>query len=136
VTDSPVTLSGNLTRDPELRFTTNGTALATFGLAVNRRKKVGDTWEDEVSFFDVVAWQTLAENVAESLTKGTRVVVTGSLTQRSWETDSGETRSRVEVVAAEVGPSLRWASATVDRNERRTPTGGTGGGFRPGEEPF
>jgi single-strand DNA-binding protein len=136
VTDSPVTLSGNLTRDPELRFTTNGTALATFGLAVNRRKKVGDTWEDEVSFFDVVAWQTLAENVAESLTKGTRVVVTGSLTQRSWETDSGETRSRVEVVAAEVGPSLRWASATVTRNERRTPTGGTGGGLRPGEEPF
>ncbi len=130
MTDSPVTLAGNLTRDPELRFTTNGTALATFGLAVNRRKKVGDTWEDEVSFFDVVAWQTLAENVAESLTKGTRVVVTGSLTQRSWETDS------VEVVAAEVGPSLRWASAAVTRNERRTPTGGTGGGFRAGEEPF
>ena len=136
MTDSTVTMTGNLTRDPELRFTTGGAALAKFGLAVNRRRKVGDQWEDEVSFFDVVAWRELAENVAESLTKGLRVVVTGTLTQRSWETDTGEKRSRVEVQATEVGPSLRWASAQVTRNERRTPTADTGDTYRAGEEPF
>lgn len=133
MTDSTVTLTGNLTRDPELRFIPSGAAIATFGLAVNRRRKVGDQWEDEVSFFDVVTWRELAENVAESLTKGTRVVVTGYLTQRQWETDDGEKRSRVEVQAAEVGPSLRWASAIVTRNERTAPAAT---GYRPGEEPF
>lgn len=136
MTDNTVTLIGNLTRDPELRFTTGGAALATFGLAVNRRRKVGDGWEDETSFFDVVCWRELAENVAESLTKGLRVVVTGYLTQRSWENDNGEKRSRVEVQANEVGPSLRWASAEVARNERRTPAAGYADGSRPGEEPF
>lgn len=130
MTDTSVHMTGNLTRDPELRFTASGVALATFGLAVNRRRKVGDDWEDEVSFFDVVAWRDLAENVAESLTKGTRVVVVGTLAQRSWETDTGDKRSRVEVVADEVGPSLRWASAQVARNERKTPERGRG------EEPF
>ncbi len=124
-----VELIGNITRDPELRFTPSGAAVASFGLAVNRRWRNQQTneWDEQVSFFDVVCWRELAENVAESLTKGSRVIVTGRLEQRSWETDQGEKRSKVEVIADEVGPSLRWATAQVTRNERRD--GGSGGGF-------
>lgn len=124
-----VELIGNITRDPELRFTPSGSAVASFGLAVNRRWRNQQTneWDEQVSFFDVVCWRELAENVAESLTKGSRVIVTGRLEQRSWETDQGEKRSKVEVIADEVGPSLRWATAQVTRNERRE--GGSGGGF-------
>ena len=124
-----VELIGNLTRDPELRFTPNGAAVANFGLAVNRRWRNQQTneWDEQVSFFDIVCWRELAENVAESLTKGSRVMVSGRLDQRSWETQEGDKRSKVEVVADEVGPSLRWATAQVTRNERRE--GGGGGGF-------
>ncbi|MEI2699605.1 MAG: single-stranded DNA-binding protein [Microthrixaceae bacterium] len=123
-----VELIGNITRDPELRFTPSGAAVASFGLAVNRRWRNQQTneWDEQVSFFDVVCWRELAENVAESLTKGSRVIVTGRLEQRSWDTDQGEKRSKVEVIADEVGPSLRWATAQVTRNERRD--GGSGGG--------
>lgn len=118
---STVTVIGNVTRDPELRFTPTGSAIATFGLAVNRRWQNRQTneWEEAVSFFDVVCWKELAENVTESITKGTRLIVTGRLDQRTWDTQDGEKRSKVEIVADEVGPSLRWASATVTRNERR-----------------
>jgi single-strand DNA-binding protein len=124
-----VELIGNITRDPELRFTPSGAAVANFGLAVNRRWRNQQTneWEEQVSFFDIVCWRELAENVAESLTKGSRIMVSGRLDQRSWETDNGEKRSKVEVVADEIGPSLRWATAQVTRNERRD--GGSGGGF-------
>lgn len=124
-----VELIGNITRDPELRFTPSGAAVANFGLAVNRRWRNQQTneWEEQVSFFDIVCWRELAENAAESLTKGSRVMVSGRLDQRSWETDNGEKRSKVEVVADEIGPSLRWATAQVTRNERRD--GGSGGGF-------
>lgn len=115
-----VTLTGNVTRDPELRFTPSGQGVATFGLAVNRRWQNRQTqaWEEATSFFDIVCWGQLGENVAESVTKGTRLIVTGRLDQRSWETQDGEKRSKIEVVADEVGPSLRWATATVARNER------------------
>lgn len=127
-----VTLVGNCTRDPELRFTSSGQAVATFGLAVNRRWQNRQTneWEEQVSFFDVTCWQQMAENVAESITKGSRVVVTGRLDQRSWETQDGDKRSKVEVVADEIGPSLRYATAQVVRNERRDgfDGGGSGGG--------
>jgi len=122
-----VTLVGNVTRDPELRFTPTGQATASFGLAVNRRwqnRQSGD-WEEAVSFFDVVCWREMAENVSESLSRGSRVIVTGRLEQRSWEKE-GEKRSKIEVVADEIGPSLRWATATVTKNERRGP--GDGGG--------
>jgi single-strand DNA-binding protein len=130
MTDNNVTLVGNITRDPELRFLPNGTANATFGLAVNRRWQNRQTneWEEKVSFFNVVCWREMAENAASSLNKGTRVLVTGRLEQRSWETDQGEKRSVVEVVADEIGPSLRWAEAQVTRNERRQGEGGGGGG--------
>lgn len=119
------TLVGNLTRDPELRFTTGGRGVATFGLAVNRRwKGKDDQWQEQTSFFNVVAWGDMGENAATSLTKGSRVVVTGRLEQRSWETPDGEKRSVVEVVADEIGPSLRWATAVIERTERTTGTGG------------
>ena len=132
-----VTLVGNVTRDPELRFTPSGQATATFGLAVNRRwqNRQSGEWEEAVSFFDVVCWREMAENASESLTKGARVLVTGRLEQRSWETQERERRSKIEVVADEIGPSLRWATATITKNERRGPADGGpqggGGGGRP-----
>lgn len=120
-TGNNVTVVGNATRDPELRFTNSGQAVATFGLAVNRRWQNRQTqeWEEEVSFFDVTCWAQLAENVAESVQKGSRVLVTGRLDQRSWETQEGEKRSKIEIVADEIGPSLKWATALVTKNERR-----------------
>jgi single-strand DNA-binding protein len=125
-----VTLVGNITRDPELRFTPAGQPNANFGLAVNRRWQNRQTneWEEATSFFNVVCWREMAENAAESLVKGSRVIVTGRLEQRSWQTQEGDKRSVVEVVADEIGPSLRWATAEIKRNERRTPDDGPGGG--------
>ena len=161
--DNSVTLVGNVTRDPELRYTSCGAAKVVFGLAVNRRWQNRQTqeWEEQVSFVNVVAWREMAENVAESIAKGSRVVVTGRLEQRSWETENGEKRSVIEVNADDIGPSLRWATAQITRNERRggdfagagggggggqkpasqgnggTPGGGSGGGYDDlGEEPF
>ena len=144
-----VELIGNVTRDPELRFTPSGAAVANFGLAVNRRRMNRKTneWEEDVSFFDVVCWRELAENCTESLTKGTRVMVSGRLDQRSWDTQEGEKRSKVEVVADEIGPSLRWATAQVTKTERREGGGGgfdsapppqepPAGGYNDDEEPF
>src|SRR5213082_3776715 len=129
-----VTLVGNVTRDPELRFTPSGQATASFGLAVNRVWNDRQTNErkEAVSFFDVVCWREMAENTSESLQKGARVIVTGRLEQRSWENQEGERRSVVEVVADEIGPSLRWATAKVEKTERRSGDGaGGGGGGRP-----
>ena len=130
MTGTAVTLVGNITRDPELRFTNTGQATASFGLAVNRRWQNRQTqeWEEATSFFDVVCWREMAENAAESLTRGSRVIVTGRLEQRSWETPDGDKRSKVEVVADEVGPSIRWATAQVTKNERQSTGGGSGGG--------
>jgi len=134
-----VTIVGNLTRDPELRYTPSGQANASFGVAVNRRwmNRQTNEWEERVSFFNVVCWRELADNVAESLAKGSRVVVTGRLEQRSWETENGDKRSVIEIVADEVAPSLRWATAEIKKNERRGggdfggDGGGGGGGSRP-----
>lgn len=120
-----VSIVGNITRDPELRFTPSGQATASFGVAVNRRWQNRQTqeWEEAVSFFDVVCWAQLAENTAQSLTRGSRVVVTGRLDQRSWENDQGEKRSKIEITADEVAPSLRWATVEITKNERRSPDG-------------
>ena len=151
--DNSVTLVGNITRDPEMRFTNSGQAVTSFGLAVNRRwqNRQSGEWDEQVSFFDITAWGSLGENTAGSLNKGNRVIVTGRLQQRSYETQNGEKRSAVELVADEVGPSLRWATAKVERNERRGADGGgdrfSGGGGSsgrpapsepsyPDEEPF
>ena len=127
--DNTITLVGNLTKDPELRFTGGGRAVASFGLAVSRRYQVNNEWQEQTSFFNVVAWGTLGENAAASLQKGNRIVVTGRLEQRSYETQDGDKRSVVEVVADELGPSLRWARAEIERTQR---SGDGGGGDRGG----
>jgi single-strand DNA-binding protein len=116
-----ITLIGNLTREPEIRYTRDGQATATFGVAVNRRRQDRDTdqREESTSFFDVVCWRDLAENAVLSLTKGSRVLVVGRLEQRSWEQDGGTQRTKVEVVADDLGPSLRSATAEIQPNERR-----------------
>ena len=128
--DNTVTLVGNLTKDPELRYTTGGRGVASFGLAVNRRYMVNNEWQEQVSFFNVVAWADLGENAAASLHKGNRVVVTGRLEQRSYETREGEKRNVTEVIADDLGPSLRWAQAQVERISRDSADGGgfSGGG--------
>jgi len=125
-----ITLCGNITREPELRFTPSGQPKANFGIAVNRRWQNRQTneWEEAVSFFNIVAWGSLGENASESLSKGSRVLVTGRLEQRSWETEDGEKRSIVEVVADAIGPSLRCATAQVAKNDRKGPSDGGGGG--------
>ena len=127
--DNSITIVGNLTRDPEIRYTASGQANARLGIAVSRRWQNRQTneWEERTSFFNVVAWGDMAENISDTLGKGNRVIVNGRLEQRSWETDQGEKRSVVEVVADEIGPSLRWATAEVKRSERRG-GGGQGGG--------
>ena len=118
--DNQIIITGNLTDDPELRYTPNGAAVVKFRVAVNKRyKDEAGNWKDgETSYFTVNAWRTLAENVAESLTRGTRVVVAGRLQMRSWETQEGDKRTVVEIEADEIGPSLRWATAKVERQGR------------------
>jgi single-strand DNA-binding protein len=118
------TVTGNLTRDPEIRYTRDGQATTSLGVAVNRRwqNRESNEWEESTSFFDVICWRELAENTALSLTKGARVVVTGRLEQRSWETEEGDRRFKVEIVADEIGPSLRFATADIHKVERRPVT--------------
>ena len=132
-----ITISGNMTRDPEMRYTPSGVSKVTFGVAVNRswRNQQTQEWDEQTSFFNVVAWRQLAENVGASLAKGSRVVVTGRLEQRSWETEQGEKRSIVEIVADDVSASLRFATAEVHRVERSGPSDGGGGGGAPRSAP-
>ena len=120
MTITSTTIVGNLTRDPEIRYTRDGQASTSLSVAVNRRWQDKETkeWEESVSFLDVVCWRDLAENVALSLTKGARVVVTGRLEQRSWESDEGEKRSKVEIVADEIGASLRFATVDIHKVQR------------------
>lgn len=159
-TDNTVVITGNLTRDPELRYTPGGSAVAEFGLAWNRRFQRDGEWEEEPHYFDVTVWTDLAEHAAESLQRGARVTVTGRLAQESWETKDGEKRSKVKIVAEDVAPSLRWATAEVTKVEgggkggrsndrQQSSRSGSGGGSRQssgrasggrssfeGEEPF
>jgi single-strand DNA-binding protein len=109
MTEASVSFAGNLTDDPELRHTEAGIARAIFRVAVSGRR------EQEASFFTVVVWRDQAEHAAQSLAKGSRVVVMGRLQQRSWTAEDGGTRQVVEVVADELGPSLRWSTATTFR---------------------
>ena len=122
-----VTVVGNLTQDPELRFTASGVAMVNISVADNRSyKDRNDQWQEETSYFRGTCWRDLAENVAESLTQGSRVVITGRLKQRSWETNEGEKRTVVEIDIQEIGPSLRWATANVTKIPRAS--GGNSGG--------
>ena len=126
--ETVITVIGNLTADPELRFTPSGAAVANFTVASTPRTfdRQSNEWKDgDTLFMRCSIWREAAENVAESLTKGTRVVVTGRLVQRSYETREGEKRTVVELQVDEIGPSLRYATAKVTRSQR----GGGGGGF-------
>ena len=133
--DNTITLVGNITDDPELRFTPAGAAVANFTVAVNRRINRDGQWEDKLDgFFRCNCWRDMAENVAESLQKGSRVMVVGRLQQRQWEDKDGNKRSSFEIQVDEVGPSLRWATATVQKSSRSS-GGGTGGGDWGGQAP-
>jgi single-strand DNA-binding protein len=118
--DNAITVVGNVTRDPELKFLNSGQAALKLSIAVNRRWQNRQTqeWEERVSYFEVVGYGAMAENAANSLTKGARVIVSGRLEQRSWETENGDKRSIVEINADEIGPSLKWATAVVTRTPR------------------
>lgn len=129
--DTVITVVGNLTGDPELRFTPSGAAVANFTVASTPRQfdRQSNEWKDgDTLFMRCSIWREAAENVAESLTKGTRVIVQGRLVQRSYETREGEKRTVVELQVDEVGPSLRYASAKVTRAQRSGGGGGFGGG--------
>jgi single-strand DNA-binding protein len=129
--DNSITVIGNVTRDPELKFLNSGQAAVRVSVAVNRRWQNRQTqeWEERTSYFEVVGYGALAENAANSLHKGTRVIVTGRLEQRSWETENGDKRSIVEINADEIAPSLRYATAVVTKTPR--PEGANFGGDRP-----
>jgi single-strand DNA-binding protein len=150
VSDNQVTLTGNLTDDPELRFTPNGVAVANFRLAVDQRVWDTDGWKDgESSYFRVNVWRDQAEHVSRSLHKGARCVIVGRLKSRSWETPEGQRRSAVEVDAEEVGMSMRFtpvaagaaepAAATPAPEPERAPAPatakGAGNGSRRGRQP-
>lgn len=116
-----ITFTGNITRAPELKFLNSGKATARIGVAVNRRwQNNGGEWQEQTSFFDVVAYGKLAENAADTLDKGVRVTVTGRLEQRSWETPEGDKRSVVEVVADDVAVSLQYATAVVTKTNNES----------------
>ena len=123
--DNNVSIVGNLVADPELRFTKGGAAIASLRVAVNRRWNKDGEWEEETSFFDVTAWAQIAENCAESLTKGMRVVVTGRLEEQKWEDkETKEPRRKIVIIADEVAPSMRWATADVTKQHGKAGGGG------------
>lgn len=117
-----ITVTGNLTRDPELRYTAGGVGVVSVGIAHNRRWQQNGEWQEKTSFFNVSAFGQLAENVAQSVRRGDRILVTGRLEQRDYETNDGEKRSVLEIVADDVAPSLTYATCSVERNPR-TETG-------------
>lgn len=126
ITLPEVTVVGTLTADPELRFTPSGAAVANFSIACNQRKKEGDRWVDgEATFLRCNIWKEYAENVAESLSRGDKVIARGQLKQRSFETREGEKRTVFELEVEEIGPALRFATAKVNRTSKN---GGGGGG--------
>lgn len=136
--DTVITVIGNLTDDPELRFTPSGAAVANFTVASTPRSfnKQSNAWEDgETLFLRCAIWRQAAENVAESLTRGTRVIVQGRLKSRTFETREGEKRTVFELDVEEVGPSLTWATAKVTRASRSGGQGGYGGGAPSGGAP-
>lgn len=113
-----LTVVGNLTGEPELRFTASGTAMLTGSIADNRRYQVNGEWQEETSYINFVAWRELAENAASTLTKGMRVLVTGRLQQRDWQDKDGNKRTSYDLVVDEIAPSLRWASALVTKSAK------------------
>ena len=142
--ETVITVVGNLTADPELRFTPSGAAVASFTVASTPRTfdRQTNEWKDgEALFLRCSIWRQAAENVAESLTRGSRVIVSGRLKQRSFETREGEKRTVIELDVEEVGPSLKYATAKVNRTSRGSSGGGFGaqgggGGGAPSDDPW
>jgi single-strand DNA-binding protein len=145
--DTVITVVGNLTADPELRFTPSGAAVASFTIASTPRTfdRNSNEWKDgEALFLRCSIWRQAAENVAESLQRGMRVVAQGRLKQRSYETREGEKRTVIEMEVDEIGPSLRYATAKVNRTQRGSSSGGGfgssgsegGGGGAPADDPW
>ncbi|HWL36008.1 MAG TPA: single-stranded DNA-binding protein [Frankiaceae bacterium] len=138
--DTTITIIGNLTDDPELRYTPNGAAVANFTVASTPRflDKTTNEWKDgDALFLRCSIWRQAAENVAESLTRGARVIVSGRLKQRSYETKEGEKRTVYEVEVDEIGPSLKYATAKVNKVQRSGAGGGGGfGGGAPADDPW
>lgn len=131
--DLTTTIVGNLVRDPELRFTSSGTAVVRFTVAHTprtRNPESGEWVDGEPTFLDCTAWRQLAENIAESLTKGARVIVTGRLRTQRWETEQKEKRSRIVLEVNAAGPELMWATARVARMTRN------GAGSGPVDDPW
>lgn len=116
--DNTCSVSGNVGSDPELRYTGSGLAVASFSIAVYEGKDKPPSW------YDVTCWDKLAENVTESITQGARITVVGRLTQDKWETDAGEKRSKVKIIADDVSASLKWATVSISRTERDDESGG------------
>lgn len=134
-----LTIVGNVTRDPELRFTSAGLAVCNFSIASNRRwlNKSTNDWEEKVSFFDVTVWADHGQNVAESTIKGDRVVVVGRIEQRSWETETGDKRSKIEIVADVVAVSLEWATVSeIVKNEKTQGADVSPNNYRASEDVF
>jgi single-strand DNA-binding protein len=119
-----VAFVGTLGRDPELRFTTGGRAVANCSMAVSRRFQRNGEWEEQTSWFNLTIWGDIGENAATSLVKGSRVMVMGRLEQRSWETEEGEKRTVIDLIVDEIGPSLRWATCQIERTQRSSGDGG------------
>ncbi len=137
MTDTLITIIGNLTADPELRFTPAGAAVANFTVASTPRTfdKQSNEWKDgEALFLRCQVWREAAENVAESLTRGSRVIVTGKLKSRTFETREGEKRTVIELEVDEIGPSLKYATATVNKANRGG--GGSSRATKPAEDPW
>ncbi|MBP2708208.1 single-stranded DNA-binding protein [Microbispora sp. RL4-1S] len=157
--ETTITITGNLTNDPEIRYTNTGTAVAGFTIATSSRtyNKQLEQWEDgEALFMRCSAWRDLAEHVCESLTRGTRVIATGRLRMRTYQTSEGDNRTVIEMTVDEIGPSLRFATAKVTKTARTrgnsaggperdpwhttapagAPAGGTSGGWSDDEPPF
>ncbi|WP_109529287.1 MULTISPECIES: single-stranded DNA-binding protein [Nocardia] len=136
--DTIITVTGNLTSDPELRFTPNGVAVADFTVASTPRYFDRNTneWKDaEALFLRCNIWRDAAENVAESLPRGARVIVTGRLKQRRWKTDDGQNRTTTELEVDEVGPSLKYATTTINRVPRNPDPGGNSNNGRSAGRP-
>ena len=115
-----INVVGNLTGEPELRYTQSGTAMVSGSIASNRRYQVNGEWQEQTSFFNFTAWRELAENIASTMSKGMRVVATGRMEQKDWTDKDGNKRTSYDLVLDEIGPSLRWATAVVTKTDKNS----------------
>lgn len=136
MSDQQITVSGNLTADPVIRYTNNGRAHLAATIAVNRRYQVNGDWQEQVTFINLTVFGQLAENIAASATKGTRLIVTGRLESGEYVDKEGINRKTMQLVVDDAGASFKFATASIDRTVRTTPTGTTGRNQQLDEDPF